>query len=93
MRACKVRIEGKVQGVGFRFFILTEAKRFNIKGEVWNTLDGFVEATFHGTFSDINLLLQKCEQGPRLSQVTSLTLLENKTMESTPFTTFSIATK
>lgn len=43
MRVKRVVVSGRVQGVGFRFFVQTQAIRFGVCGEVWNTRDGSVE--------------------------------------------------
>ncbi len=39
----KFTVAGRVQGVGFRYFVLTLATRLNISGEVWNSRTGEVE--------------------------------------------------
>lgn len=61
----KVRIEGRVQGVGFRAFVASLAVEHDIKGEVWNTRDGAVEAILQ---SENQILLdevvQRLHRGP-----------------------------
>jgi acylphosphatase len=69
-----VFISGKVQGVGYRYSTVKEAQRLEIRGWVRNLLDGRVEAVFEGTEPLIEQMLQWCEQGPRNSKVTDVTV-------------------
>jgi len=43
MKAVKMRIEGMVQGVGFRYYTYRIAKRYGVRGYVMNMPDGSVE--------------------------------------------------
>jgi len=43
-----LRIEGRVQGVGFRYWVRNEADRLGLDGWVRNRRDGAVEAVFSG---------------------------------------------
>lgn len=40
-----IRVQGRVQGVGFRAFVQRTAKRYAVRGEVWNRTDSSVEMT------------------------------------------------
>ena len=42
MPGVRIRIEGRVQGVGFRAFVLRKAEELGVRGEVWNARDGSV---------------------------------------------------
>ena len=64
-----VFISGKVQGVGYRYSTVNEAKRLGIKGWVRNRLDGRVEAVFEGEHSTVEQLVKWCHQGPRSAVV------------------------
>ena len=44
MPAVRIRVEGRVQGVGFRAFVCRRAALFGVSGRVWNRADGDVEA-------------------------------------------------
>jgi acylphosphatase len=68
-RCVRVRIEGRVQGVGFRAFIEREAQRIGVDGLVRNRRDGGVEAVFAGTSEPIDAMLDACRRGPRGSRV------------------------
>ena len=62
-------ISGKVQGVGFRFWLCEAAKQRNIYGWVRNKLSGEVEALLIGEDIKINNLIKLCEKGPHSSKV------------------------
>jgi len=69
MKAVKVIIYGKVQGVGFRNFVFLHAKRLNVKGYVKNNPDGTVEAVFEGDDDNINKIIELCKKGPERARV------------------------
>ena len=62
-------ITGKVQGVGFRYWLYKEAKQRNIDGWVKNKVSGEVEALLIGNDAEINNLIKLCEQGSPSSKV------------------------
>ena len=39
----RIVVQGRVQGVGFRFFVARKAEELGVKGCVWNRRDGAVE--------------------------------------------------
>ena len=65
-------IKGKVQGVGFRYWLYKAAKQRNIDGWVKNKISGEVEAVLIGNDTEINNLLKLCEKGPTTSKVTKV---------------------
>jgi acylphosphatase len=73
-----VRIQGRVQGVGFRAFVLHEAERLGVKGWVRNRLNGDVEALFAGPTSAVDSLVALCRRGPDHARVTDLSMYEPK---------------
>jgi acylphosphatase len=62
-------VEGAVQGVGFRFFILHQAQSLTLHGYVQNLPDGRVEIDVEGEKSAIERLFDFAKRGPRLAQV------------------------
>ncbi len=60
---------GRVQGVGFRYFVETKANELNIYGWVANQWDGSVRVVAEGKDDDIDLFLKALWQGPRLAYV------------------------
>ena len=65
-------MRGRVQGVGFRFFVLGEARRLHLAGGVWNRSDGAVELEAQGPRAALLDLLAALRQGPRFSRVDSV---------------------
>jgi acylphosphatase len=76
-RIVRVRIEGRVQGVGFRMFVQREAIARGADGFVRNRRDGGVEAVFAGTSDIIDDLISCCERGPRSSTVQFVKVLDD----------------
>jgi acylphosphatase len=73
-----VRIQGHVQGVGFRAFVQHEAERLDVKGWVRNRLNGDVEALFAGAPSAVDSLVALCRRGPAHARVIDLSVHEPK---------------
>lgn len=65
----RVTILGRVQGVGFRAFVLEHAANLGLKGWVRNTYVGTVEVLAEGSRSDLERLLAILEAGPRSSRI------------------------
>ena len=65
-------ITGRVQGVGFRYWLYKAAVRHNIYGWVRNKISGEVEALVIGNDTDINNLIKLCKKGSPLSKVTKI---------------------
>jgi len=62
-------VRGRVQGVGFRFFVEREARLLGIVGWVRNNPDGAVEVLATGTNAQQAALKAKLHQGPRAARV------------------------
>jgi len=71
-RAIHVMITGRVQGVGFRWWVVKEAKHLGLNGWVRNRLDGSVEAIFSGEDTVINEIIERCWSGPIDAVVTNI---------------------
>jgi acylphosphatase len=65
-------VHGRVQGVGFRWFIQREASRLNATGWVDNRLDGSVEVVAEGAADALESLLQRLREGPAGSAVSNV---------------------
>lgn len=65
-------IRGRVQGVGFRWFVQREATELELCGWVRNTEDGDVEVVASGPAEDLNELRSSLRQGPRGARVDQL---------------------
>jgi len=64
-----IRVCGRVQGVGFRYFVLHHARRLGIKGYVRNNPDGSVEAVVEGTPAAVEELISLIRIGPRAARI------------------------
>jgi acylphosphatase len=65
-------IQGRVQGVGFRWFVHREASELDLRGWVRNTEEGEVEVVASGTEADLAELRASLRQGPRGCRVDRL---------------------
>lgn len=65
-------ISGRVQGVGYRYSTVQQAKRLGLNGWVRNMLDGRVEALFEGEEGLVNQMLSWCQEGPSMAYVTNI---------------------
>ncbi len=62
-------ISGRVQGVGFRWFVEREAVQLGITGWVRNCMNGDVEVMATGTRDQLGTLRERLQQGPRAARV------------------------
>jgi acylphosphatase len=69
-----VRIEGAVQGVGYRAFAASEAWKLGLSGWVRNRTDGTVEALVSGSTKDVEGFVAACARGPVGARVTHIDL-------------------
>jgi acylphosphatase len=60
---------GRVQGVGFRWFVMEEARRLGLRGWVANRADGAVECAAEGARPDLEMLLLALARGPLSADV------------------------
>jgi acylphosphatase len=65
-------IQGRVQGVGFRWFVQREAGQMDLRGWVRNTEEGEVEVVASGTEADLAELRASLRRGPRGARVDRL---------------------
>ena len=80
-----LRISGRVQGVGFRYYMEREARVLGVTGWVRNRRDGSVEATIQGAPEAVEAMIAWARHGPPAALVTDLTVSE----ASGEYTTFS----
>ena len=64
-----VQVRGRVQGVGFRYFVRTAAKRLQICGWVRNESNGCVSVVAEGPRPQLMLLVRALRVGPSLATV------------------------
>lgn len=62
-------IHGRVQGVGFRYYVIESVRDLNLTGWVRNRYDGSVEVLAEGSREDLYQLLLHLKRGSRSSNV------------------------
>jgi acylphosphatase len=72
MNCKRLVISGRVQGVGFRDWMVVRANELGVSGWVRNRIDGSVEALVAGDTAAVEELLRLCRRGPRLAEVLSI---------------------
>lgn len=85
-KSVRVRIEGRVQGVGFRAWVERRAAQHGLDGWVRNRRDGGVEAVFAGPVSAVDAMVAECHQGPRSASVMMVRVLDEPAAVSQGFT-------
>jgi acylphosphatase len=81
MKQAHIYISGMVQGVGFRGFIKSNAKRLGLKGWVRNLPDGRVEAILQGEKQVIESMIEEINKGNILSEVREMDVIWEDTQE------------
>lgn len=74
LTALRLRIEGVVQGVGFRVYASNEARRLGLDGWVRNCADGTVESLVSGPTKAVEAYVAACMRGPAGARVTNVDL-------------------
>lgn len=79
------RVEGRVQGVGFRMFVRQAARDLGISGWVRNLPDGAVEAFGQGQAGELERFEKLLGQGPPLARVDALVADQRDTTDAASF--------
>jgi acylphosphatase len=74
----RVTVNGRVQGVGFRYSVARAAQSRGVMGWVSNRPDGAVEAVFEGEPEAVDSLVRLCSEGPRGAVVDSVDVTEEE---------------
>jgi acylphosphatase len=65
----QVTIRGRVQGVGYRYWLEHQAVAHDLEGWVRNRRDGSVEALFAGPEGVVSNMVASCRRGPSSARV------------------------
>jgi acylphosphatase len=68
----RIVVRGRVQGVGFRYATVSEARRLGLTGWTRNAPDGSVEIVAEGSADAVRALVAWCRQGPPGARVSSV---------------------
>jgi acylphosphatase len=74
--AIRLVIEGRVQGVGYRWWARSHARMLRLRGWVRNRRDGSVELLAIGPVDLVEQFVAACRQGPAAAQVKSVARLD-----------------
>lgn len=81
----RVRVHGRVQGVGFRWSTREAARRAGVGGLVRNLPDGTVEAEVEGAPDAVDAMLAFLRQGPPAARVTAVDVEDVPPLGDTDF--------
>jgi acylphosphatase len=82
MMSKQLKIEGRVQGVGYRASFAEQAVALGLSGWVRNRRDGSVEAAVDGDARTIEAIITWAKRGPPAARVSNVTVEESGTQAS-----------
>ena len=85
MHFLHVRVRGRVQGVGFRWFVREEARRLGLSGWVTNLASGDVEVAAGGTESSLHRLQAALKVGPPGAEVQAVEEVTGEVQKPLPY--------
>lgn len=83
--AVRLIVKGRVQGVGYRWWAIGQARRLGLDGWVRNRADGSVELLAIGVEAALEALAAACRRGPQAAAVSSVETQEAGDDGSTGF--------
>jgi len=87
-KAMQAIVRGRVQGVGFRWFVVREAERLGLRGFTRNLPDGRVEVVASGEPDVLQRLVTQLQRGPSGSRVDAV---DTSDLETVPeFVSFTV---
>ena len=89
VKRLQMRVRGRVQGVGFRYSCLRQARALGVTGRVRNCADGSVEIVVEGEASAVDALADWARRGPTVALVSDVQL--NETPSRGEFLDFTVS--
>ena len=86
MRSARLRITGRVQGVGYRAWAVQRSSRLGLRGWVRNRSDGGVEALVIGEEDAVARIIEACREGPFGARVSDVAVSDANDDGSVGFT-------
>ena len=83
-RSVRLRIEGRVLGVGFRAWVERQAAELGLTGWVRNRRDGGVETSITGPAAAVDEMVRRCGTGPNSAVVAMVKVLDEPQPPPTP---------
>ena len=76
MKAVRLRLHGRVQGVAYRAWSAQRATALGLDGWVRNRADGTVELALSGPDEAVDAMVAACRRGPRAAEVARIDVAE-----------------
>lgn len=92
LRCVNLIIRGRVQGVFFRrsTFDYAQSESLSLKGFIRNLPNGDVEVMASGEEENVQRLIEYCSHGPKLAQVTDISITELTDFDSSQLSEFCV---
>ena len=74
MKTVHLSVAGRVQGIGYRDAMCSQAERHGVRGWVRNRRDGSVEAVLQGDAAAVDAVLAWARSGPPAARVTEVSV-------------------
>lgn len=78
MKRVRLLIDGRVQGVGYRYSACAEARRLGLSGWVRNRSDGRVELEAEGPEAEVERMIAWCRCGPAFAEVSRVDVTDRE---------------
>jgi acylphosphatase len=72
MKRVRILIEGRTQGINFRYYTQQQAQKLGLAGFVRNLSDGRIEIDAQGDDESVEEMLTWCQEGPQSAQLKSI---------------------
>jgi acylphosphatase len=72
MKRVRILIEGRMQGINFRYHTQQQAQKLGLAGFVRNLSDGRIEIDAQGDDASVEEMLTWCQEGPQSAQLKSI---------------------
>ena len=82
MASFRANISGRVQGVGFRYFVQRKAVSYGLRGYTWNMPNGNVEVVAEGAREKLIAFASELKKGPALSIVNDIQVIWSDTEQN-----------